>query len=167
MTIQYLVRQFFLRLSAIATSFVVFLTSAVVAKAQMIGPKTEEEAAAATKNSIGVWGQGRCVTTVSMGEGENAVIKEVATFRGIECLLANVLNVAVTFVGLAAFVMVIYGAFLYLTSGGSSKGTEAGKQALTYAIIGIVVALMAFWILNLIATFTGVSGILNFSLSLD
>jgi len=117
----------------------------------------------------GAWDEdeGRCVTTVEMGEGENAVIKEVATFRGIECLLANVLNVAVTFVGLAAFVMVIYGAFLYLTSGGSSKGTEAGKQALTYAIIGIVVALMAFWILNLIATFTGVSGILNFSLSLD
>lgn len=164
MTIQYLVRQFFLRLSAIATSFVVFLTSAVVAKAQMIGPKTEEEAAAATKNSIGAWKQ-HCVTTVQMGD--SGAVKEVATFRGIECLLANVLNVAVTFVGLAAFVMVIYGAFLYLTSGGSSKGTEAGKQALTYAIIGIVVALMAFWILNLIATFTGVSGILNFSLSLD
>ncbi len=115
----------------------------------------------------GAWEQGRCVTTVQMGESANAVTKEVATFRGIECLLANVLNVAVTFVGLAAFVMIIYGAFLYLTSGGSSKGTEAGKQALTYAIIGIVVALMAFWILNLIATFTGVSGILNFSLSLD
>lgn len=71
-----------------------------------------------------------------------------------------------TFIGLAAFIMLIYGAFLYMTSGSSSKGTDAGKQALTYAVIGIIVGLMSFWILQLISTFTGVKGILDFNLSL-
>ncbi len=91
---------------------------------------------------------------------------EIATIQGIECLLANVLSVAMTVIGLAAFVMLIYGAFLYMTSGGSSKGTEAGKQALTYAVIGIIVGLMSFWVLQLIRDFTGVEGILHFNLTL-
>lgn len=108
------------------------------------------------------WEQGRCATTIAVG-GQDV---PVATFQGIECLVANILSVAVTFIGFAAFIMVIYGAFLYLTSGGSSKGTEAGKQSLTYAIVGIIVALMAYWILSLIYDFTGVTGILRFNLGL-
>ncbi len=91
---------------------------------------------------------------------------EVATIRGFECFIANLLSVATTFVGLAAFVMLIMGAFLYLTSGGSSKGTEAGKQTITYAVIGLVVAVLAFFALTLISDFTGVKTILQFNLNI-
>lgn len=92
---------------------------------------------------------------------------EVATIRGIECLLTNVLATATTMIGLAAFVMLIIGAFLYLTSGGNTKGTEAAKQTITYAIIGIIVALMAFFVISFIAGFTGVGGILQFNLNIQ
>jgi len=99
-----------------------------------------------------------CVFTSDFGD--------VATFRGIECLMSNILTTATTFVGLASFVMLIIGGFLYLTSGGNTKGTEAGKQTITYAIIGIVVALMAFFILQLVATITGARGFLEFNLNI-
>lgn len=92
---------------------------------------------------------------------------QVATIKGIEALVANVLAVFTTIIGLASFVMLIVGAFMYLTSGGNSKGTEAGKQSITYAIIGIVVSLMAFFILQLIANFTGVDAILDFNLGIE
>jgi len=117
----------------------------------------------ATAHAQGAWEEGRCYTSVETSV-DGGTTYQVASLRGIECLLANILATAVTFIGLAAFVMIIYGAFLFLTSGGSSKGTEAGKQAITYAIIGIVVALLAFWILNLISSFTGVRGILQLNL---
>lgn len=81
----------------------------------------------------------------------------VATIQGLECLLANVLTVAITGIGLAAFVMFIVASFRYMLSGGNSKGTETAKNTLTYAVVGIVVALSAFVILNLIAAFTGIS----------
>lgn len=92
---------------------------------------------------------------------------DVATIQGLECIVANVLAVATTAIGLVAFVMVVVGAFSYLLSGGNSKGVEAGKQSITYAVIGIVVALLAYFVLNLISEFTGVRSILFFNLNIQ
>ncbi len=88
----------------------------------------------------------------------------VATIQGIECLLGNVLSVAVTLLGLLAFVMFIVGSFRFLLSGGNAKGTEEGKKTITFAIAGLVLALSAFIILNLISSFTGVQSILHFKI---
>lgn len=88
----------------------------------------------------------------------------VPTIQGLQCLIGNILSVAITGIGLIGFVMFIVGAFFYMLSGGNAKGTETAKNTITYAIIGLVVALSAFIILNLIAAFTGVSSILNFSI---
>jgi hypothetical protein len=85
------------------------------------------------------------------GEGN-----DVATIQGIECLMANVLSVFIALIGLAAFVMIVAAAFRYLLSGGNTKGTEQARNTVTFAIVGIVVALSAFIILNLLTAFTGV-----------
>lgn len=106
-----------------------------------------------------------CVAVVEIGDG--ATVNDVATIRGLECLLTNILASATTVIGLASFVMLIVGAFLYLTSGGSTKGTEAGKQTITYAVIGIIVAMLAFFVLTFVASFTGVGGILDFNLNIQ
>ena len=86
----------------------------------------------------------------------------VATIQGLRCLIANILSIAITGIGFAGFIMLIVGGFRYLTSGGNSKGTETAKNTITFAVIGLVVALSSFVILNLIAEFTGVKTILNF-----
>jgi len=98
------------------------------------------------------WG-GKCV------DGEQ---DDVATIQGLECLFANVFLVIIPLIGLAAFVMFLVGAFRWLTSGGDTKHTGQAKQTMTFAVIGIVVALSAFIILNLIANFTGVEKIKEF-----
>lgn len=87
---------------------------------------------------------------------------QVATIQGLQCLVANVLSVAITLIGLAGFVMIIIGAFRYLLSGGNAKETEQASNTLKYSIIGLVLALSAFIILNLLSSFTGVTSILNF-----
>jgi len=86
----------------------------------------------------------------------------VATIQGFRCLIANILSIAITGIGFAGFIMLIVGGFRYLTSGGNSKGTETAKNTITFAVIGLVVALSSYIILNLIAEFTGVKTILNF-----
>jgi amino acid transporter len=133
------------KLSAVAVSLSLYLYSAMPAFAQ---EKWEKE---------------RCYTD-NVVDGVT-VAKNVATIRGIECMVSNILAVATTIIGLAAFIMVIVGAFLYLTSGGNSKGVEAGKQSMTYAVIGIILALLSYWILILISDFTGVETFLEFTLS--
>lgn len=87
---------------------------------------------------------------------------DVATIQGLQCLIANVLSVAITVIGLAGFMMIIYGAFMYLISGGSSKHTDAARSTITYAIIGLVVALSSIIVLNLISAFTGIENITSF-----
>lgn len=88
---------------------------------------------------------------------------DVATIQGIECLVGNILATAMTFIGIAAFVMFLIGSFRYMTAGANTKGVESGKNAFSFAVLGIVVALASFVILRFITSFTGVTTILNFS----
>lgn len=99
-----------------------------------------------------VW-TGRCV---------DAVYTDVATIQGLECLIANVLTVAMTLIGLAGFALIIIGAFKYMVSGGSTKEIESARNTISFVVVGIVVALSAFIILNLITAFTGVGIIQQF-----
>ncbi len=87
---------------------------------------------------------------------------DVATIQGLECLIANVFQVILTVIGLAGFVMMIVGAFRWLVSGGNTKGVESARNTITFAVVGLVVALSAFIVLNLIASFTGVNVITSF-----
>lgn len=97
---------------------------------------------------------------VCVGGADN----DVATIQGLECLIANVFTVIITLIGLAAFVMLIIGSVRWLISGGNSSNLDKAKSTMTYAIIGIVVALSAFIVINLIAGFTGVSDIKTFKI---
>ena len=87
---------------------------------------------------------------------------DVATIQGLQCMIANILSVILTFIGLAGFVMLIVGSFRWMLSGGSSQEVEKAGKTMTYAIVGLLVALSSFIILNLLAEFTGVKSILNF-----
>lgn len=90
--------------------------------------------------------------------------KDVATIQGLECAIANVFTVFITLLGLAGFVMFISAGFKWMTSGGNSKGMESARGSMTYAVIGMVVALSAFIIINLLAEFTGVNIIRTFTI---
>ena len=99
-----------------------------------------------------------------MGGEEGSKAADVATIRGLQCLVANILMVAITIIGLAGFVMMIFGSIKLMVSGGQAKGTEEAKNTLTYAVIGLAVALSAFFIINIIASFTGIDMIKQFSI---
>jgi len=78
----------------------------------------------------------------------------------LEPILGRILNLAITIGGLAAFVMLIVGGFKYLTSAGDPKQVQSATSTITMAIIGLIVAIGAWFLLNFIASFTGTSDIL-------
>jgi hypothetical protein len=92
---------------------------------------------------------------------------DVATIQGLQCLIANVFSIAITVIGFAGFVMMIVASFRWLVSGGNSKNTETARNTFTYAVIGLVVALSAFIVLNLISAFTGVTVIQQFKIQTE
>ncbi len=62
--------------------------------------------------------------------------------------IRQIVNYFLYFLGLIATVMVIYGGFLYITSGGEEKGAEKGKNILIYAAVGIIIILISFAVVN-------------------
>ncbi len=53
-------------------------------------------------------------------------------------------------VGAASVIMIIYGGFRYITSGGESGRVGAAKNALLYAIIGLVIVALAQLIIHFV-----------------
>ncbi|HUV71746.1 MAG TPA: hypothetical protein VMW25_01940 [Clostridia bacterium] len=80
----------------------------------------------------------------------------VATIQGFECIFINLVRVLTPLVGLLLFVMLVIGSFKYLTSGGDPKKTQAAQQTLTFAILGLVLFLGIWFILQAIKLITGV-----------
>ena len=89
---------------------------------------------------------------------------EVATLQGLQCILANVLGSFLSFVGIVGFIMIAVSGFRLLLSGGNTQAIEKSKSSITFAILGLVLALSSFIILNLVAEFTGIQTILNFTI---
>lgn len=80
----------------------------------------------------------------------------VATLQYLEVILKNFLNNAIRLAGLAVFIMLIVGGFKYMTAGGDAKAAESARNTITYAILGLVLIIVAYIILVFIKEFTGV-----------
>jgi hypothetical protein len=63
-----------------------------------------------------------------------------SNLNGTVIAIINVLSAAV---GVAAVIMIIIAGFRYITSGGKQESVASAKNALLYAIIGLVIAALA------------------------
>lgn len=57
--------------------------------------------------------------------------------------VATVINVFSVIVGAVSVIMIIYGGFRYITSGGESGNISTAKNTILYAIIGLVIVAFA------------------------
>jgi len=89
-------------------------------------------------------------------------VNGVATLKGLEGIFGNLVSASLGFAGILLFIFIVIGGFKYLTSSGDPKKTQSAQQTLTWALIGMVVLVSAYFILQLIATFTGQDEITNF-----
>ena len=68
-------------------------------------------------------------------------------------LLTNirvVTNTMILFVGIAAVVMLIVGGFQYVFSQGNEKKVGTAKDTIMYSIVGVVIAILAFAVVNFV-----------------
>lgn len=62
----------------------------------------------------------------------------------------SILTLAITIGGGIAFLLIIFGAFLVLTSAGNPEKVKAGKELITSAIAGLLLIIFAVFILRLV-----------------
>lgn len=65
-------------------------------------------------------------------------------------LIAQVINIFSVVVGVVAVIMIIYGGFRYITSGGDSGKITNAKNTIIYALIGLVVVALAQFIVKFV-----------------
>lgn len=107
-------------LAAASATATVFMFSTVPAMAQLISPTDQP---------------GRLAEATG-GQG---------SFRD---LLLTFLNFFLGFLGIVAVIMVIYGGILYVTAAGEQENIDKGKKIIMYAVVGIVIILLAFALVN-------------------
>lgn len=73
---------------------------------------------------------------------------EDVTLFGDGSIFTTIVNTLLFIIGAVSVVMLIYGGIRYTTSGGNSTHVTAAKNTIMYAIIGLVVAFLAFAVVN-------------------
>ena len=83
-------------------------------------------------------------------EGDGGLFKTIQT----------IINWILAILGIVAVIMVILGGFTYMTSQGDSTKVKRAKDTILYGIVGLIIALLAFAIVNfvLVNVFAGGSG---------
>ena len=62
----------------------------------------------------------------------------------------TIINVIIGVIGFLAVAMIIYGGFQYTSSAGAADKVKSAKDTIMYGIIGLIVALLAFAIVNFV-----------------
>jgi len=77
---------------------------------------------------------------------------EVAAATGgetdLRALVLKMVNYALTFLGIISVIMVIYGGVTYVISAGNDDAVGNAKKIIQFALIGIVIILLSFVIVN-------------------
>ncbi len=77
--------------------------------------------------------------------------------------IKSVINIILYITGIIAVIMVIIGGIKYVTSSGDAQAITSAKNTILYAIIGVVVAIMAFaivnWVIAGVAPGSGAGGV--------
>ncbi|MBI4127400.1 TrbC/VirB2 family protein, partial [Candidatus Peregrinibacteria bacterium] len=110
----------------------------------------------------------------SLGCDESSAVSDFTTYGGkleapdaggydsaltqatdVRSLAQKIVNFALSFLGLIAIIIVIYGGFLYVTSRGEETQATEGKKAIGYAAIGILIILGSYAGVNTLLGATG------------
>jgi len=79
-----------------------------------------------------------CSTSTSTGAGK------------VQGIVTDMINIFSVVVGIISVIMIIYGGFKYITSGGDSGNVTGAKNTIIYAVIGLVVVALAQFIVQFV-----------------
>jgi len=75
-------------------------------------------------------------------------------------IITTITNVLLFIAGALAVIMIIFGGLRYVTSAGNSSSITAAKNTIIYAIVGLIIAFLAYAVVNFVlsSVTTGASG---------
>lgn len=65
-------------------------------------------------------------------------------------LVKSVVNILLWVIGILSIIMIIFSGIRYVTSAGDASKTKAAQNTLIYSVVGLIVAIMAWAIVDLV-----------------
>ncbi|MBQ3445238.1 hypothetical protein IJG29_00685 [Candidatus Saccharibacteria bacterium] len=62
--------------------------------------------------------------------------------------IVTIINAIIAILGLVAVIVIVYGGIQYMTSAGDSSKLKRAKDTILYAVIGLIISVLAFAITN-------------------
>lgn len=100
-----------------------------------------------------------CLKTFNDASGRP---QQAATLDCLPAVFQNIITSLIFFVGAVAVILIMVAGFKFITSGGDAKQVEGARKTLTYAIIGLIIVLLSFFVIFLVSQLTGVTCIKQF-----
>ena len=72
-------------------------------------------------------------------------------------LISASISLILIIAGIAAFFYLVFGGIQWITSGGDKAGTEAAREKITAAIIGLVIVAASYALIRIAETFLGIN----------
>ena len=96
---------------------------------------------------VSALGEGGASAGIGAARGDNTPSNLV---NGDSSIIKRAINIMLFTVGVLSVVMLIFGGFRYVISGGKKESVTNAKNTILYAIVGLLVAVFAYAIINFI-----------------
>ena len=103
---------------------------------------------------VSALGEGGAPAGVNAARGDNTPSNLV---NGDSSIVRRAINIMLFGVGVLSVVMLIFGGFRYVISGGKKESVTNAKNTILYAIIGLLISLFAYAIINFVVS-TAIGG---------
>ena len=94
--------------------------------------------------------QGSLRQTYSNSISECNIADDHAGSNDLMKTINTIISVVLGVLGILAVAYIIYGGFMFTTAAGDAAKTKKAREAIMYGVIGLVVALLAFAIVNFV-----------------
>lgn len=90
-----------------------------------------------------------CVQSGVTSAGGSSSTTDIGT------LIKTIVNLLLFILGAVAVIMIVIGGIKYTVSNGDSSAVTSAKNTILYAVVGLIVALMAYAIVNFVLNHVG------------
>ena len=80
----------------------------------------------------------------------SAICKDLENKDGLSNTIKNATNIVLFVAGALAVIMIIYGAIRFMTAHGNEKQVESARLIVTYSVIGLIIAILAYALVNFV-----------------
>ena len=80
----------------------------------------------------------------------SAACQDLSKPDGLSNTLKNATNTVLFIAGALAVIMIIYGSIRFMTAHGNEKEVESARLIVTYSVIGLIIAILAYALVNFV-----------------